>query len=62
MKNTLAKHLEEANMTYFQHLMRALRFSTLLISAGIACLVHAFLPFVFEKTASNLISEISKEI
>ena len=44
--------------TYFEHMGFALRFSLRLFGASLAALVHAFLPFAFEKTASNVIARL----
>lgn len=40
------KHLEENNMTYFQHMFFALKMAGALI-------IHAFLPWFFETYASD---------
>ncbi len=50
----MVDHPNSVGETYFEHMGFALRFSGLLFAAGICALVHAFLPFCFEKTASNL--------
>ena len=51
----MVDHPNSVGETYFEHMGFALRFSGLLFAAGFCALVHAFLPFCFEKTASNLI-------
>jgi hypothetical protein len=38
--------------------MSASRFGFKMIFGGIACLLHAFLPFLFIKTASVLITQL----
>ena len=44
-------HPASVNETYGQHFLFALNFSLTLFAA----LIHALLPFVFEKTASRLV-------
>ena len=51
--NFFRKHLEEQNMSYFQHLVPALGYaSRLLVYSGVL-VIHAFAPFVFEKYVSD---------
>ena len=56
--NYLIRHLKEINESYFAHLKEALGCGLLIVFAGIACIVHAFLPFLFEKTATNLLTRL----
>lgn len=58
MNNLLTKHLNNINETYFVHLGRALYFSLFLLIASVACFIHAIFPFLFERTASNLVNEV----
>lgn len=51
-------HLRNINETYCQHLVFALKISGLALVASIVCLIHAFIPCLFEHTASNLINKI----
>jgi hypothetical protein len=51
-------HPHSVDETYFQHLLFAGRFSLLLLGAGLAALIHAILPFMFEKTASRMIAQM----
>lgn len=48
-------HPESVDETYLQHAGVALWFARHLFVATLAALVHAILPFAFEKTASNRI-------
>jgi len=48
-------HPSSVDESYFQHLLFAGRFAAMLFAAGFCALVHAVLPFLFEKTAGNLI-------
>lgn len=48
-------HPSRVNETYFEHAGVALSFSGQLFLAAVAALIHAVLPFAFEKTASTRI-------
>lgn len=52
------KHPHSVGQTYTQHCMTALGFGATMIVAGAACLVHAFLPRMFERTASNAVAHL----
>ena len=54
----LTKHLKEVNESYFAHLKEALVCGILIVIVGVACVIHAFIPFLFEKTATNLLSRL----
>ncbi|MGI9350634.1 MAG: DUF6356 family protein [Rhizobiaceae bacterium] len=62
MKNlvhqTLFAHPQSVNETYFEHLRFAMRFSTGLFIAGFGALIHAFIPSLCERTASDKIAEL----
>ena len=62
MSNQIARlftdHPQSVDETYFEHLLFAGRFSGKLALAAGAALVHAILPFTFEKTASRIINEL----
>jgi hypothetical protein len=49
----MLRHLREKKVGYFHHLFCALGYSLNILVALVALLVHAFLPFAFEKTASD---------
>ena len=48
-------HPRSLGETYGGHLRHALLFGTAMIGAGIACVVHAFVPALFVRTASTTI-------
>lgn len=48
--------------SYLEHFLFAVKLSALLFAAAIAALIHAVLPFLFEKTASTIIRRISSRI
>ena len=51
-------HPASVGESYWQHMGFALRFSGLLFAAAFCALTHAILPFLFEKTASNIIARL----
>ena len=51
-------HPASVDETYAQHLAAASGFALRLMVAGLACLVHAVLPFLFVKTASAIVDEL----
>jgi Family of unknown function (DUF6356) len=53
------EHPSSVGESYFEHLLRAVSFGTRMMLAGIACLVHGVLPFLFVRTGSRAITELS---
>jgi hypothetical protein len=53
------EHPASVGETYSEHMARAACFGVRMIGAGIACLVHALLPFLFERTGSAAIAELN---
>ena len=51
-------HPESVGESYGEHLVTATGFGTRLVLTGLACLVHALLPFLFVKTGSQQISAL----
>lgn len=51
-------HPRSVGETYLQHMSVASRCGLSMIVAGMACLVHAVLPFVFVRTASNCLTRL----
>ena len=56
MKHLFTEHPATVGETYFQHLFSALSFSVHMALGCVACLIHALLPFLFEKTGSSKIT------
>lgn len=54
-------HPNTVGETYLQHLAFAAWFSARLFAAAFAALIHALLPFLFEKTASRIIAELYEQ-
>ena len=51
-------HPESVGESYLQHLAHASLFAVRMIGGGLACFVHALLPFLFVKTGSRTITEL----
>ncbi len=51
-------HPASVDETYFEHMAFAGKFSGKLFLAASMALVHALLPFVFEKSASTIVREL----
>ncbi len=55
VRNLFTDHPASVGETYGQHLLMASDFGLRMILAGLACLVHAVLPFLFVRTGSDAI-------
>jgi len=51
-------HPRSVDESYLEHLAFATRFSMILLAAAGAALIHALLPFLFEKTASRIVARL----
>jgi hypothetical protein len=52
------RHPASVGETYLQHLRTAVTFGLRMLVGGLACVVHALLPFLFERTASRYIDQL----
>ena len=55
MFRAFTEHPESVGETYFEHMGTASWFAMNMAVAAFACLVHAVLPFAFQKTGSRRI-------
>jgi hypothetical protein len=55
-------HPRSVGETYFQHLGTASGFAGTMIVAGVACLIHAFVPGLFVRTGSAAIGRLNKRM
>lgn len=53
--NIFTNHPKNIGESYLLHLWHAGKFGFLMLVAGVACLIHAVFPFLFEQTASNIL-------
>ena len=56
------EHPESVGETYGEHLLEAAGFGTRMILGGLACLVHAVLPFLFGHTGSRAIVDLNERM
>lgn len=61
MKNIFTDHPHSIGETYLHHLKFASLFGMKMMAGGIACLLHAIFPFLFQKTGSNLLLEMTHD-
>ena len=52
------EHPATVGESYLEHLVTAGSFGLRLVVAGIACLVHGLLPFLFERTGSRAVTQL----
>ena len=52
------KHLRDANETYIQHLNAALKIGFIMIFGGFQAIIHAIIPGIFKKSASDKIKRL----
>ena len=56
------EHPASVGETYTEHLANAVCFGARMLLAGIACLVHGVLPFLFVRTGSRAIIELNDRL
>jgi hypothetical protein len=56
---SFTEHPASVGESYSEHLFRAVYFGTRMVFAGVACLVHGVLPFLFVRTGSRAIAELN---
>lgn len=54
----LLAHPRSVSESYGAHLTEAVRIAAQLIGAGVACLVHGFLPILYERRASQTVASL----
>ncbi|MBA4013510.1 MAG: hypothetical protein C0481_16730 [Phenylobacterium sp.] len=62
MLDAFNRHPSSVGESYGQHLAQASGFGMTMITAGVACLVHAVFPFLFEKTASLCVQRLHAQM
>ncbi len=55
-------HPRSVDETYLEHMRFAGGFAATLLAAAAAALVHAVLPFLFERTASTMIDRMHRRM
>ena len=62
MKNIFTKHPDEVGETYLQHGFSAMGYSLTFLFLFVIAFVHAILPFLFVRTASDIVCEMSADM
>jgi hypothetical protein len=60
--NIFVKHPHSIGETYLQHLTFASCCGFKMALAGVACIIHSLLPFIFITTASDTLQELTQKI
>jgi Family of unknown function (DUF6356) len=58
MHKLFTEHPQSVGETYGEHMVRATCFGGRMVVAGLACMLHAWLPFIFVRTGSQAINEL----
>jgi hypothetical protein len=61
-KLSFTEHPATVGETYVQHFQTAVSFSMRMMGGGLACLVHAVFPFLFESTGSATIRSLHERM
>lgn len=56
------RHPHSIGETYAEHFATAARFALAMITGGLACLVHAVFPALFERTGSGAVKRLYSEM
>lgn len=62
LMRAFTEHPASVGESYAEHLVRAVCFGTRMVLAGIGCLVHGVLPFLFVRTGSRAIAELNERM
>jgi hypothetical protein len=62
LRQLFSEHPASVGESYLTHLLQASTFAVRMVGAGLACLVHAILPFLFVHTGSDCISRLHQEM
>lgn len=55
-------HPATVGESYGEHLVTATSFGSRMVLAGIACMLHGLLPFLFVRTGSRAVSELNAQL
>lgn len=59
--NIFTKHPRSIGETYFQHMRFAMTYGGKMMAGGLACMIHAIFPFVFQTTGSRMAIKLSEK-
>lgn len=61
-KNPFTDHPRAVGETYKEHSVKAMGFGLRMVAGGIACMVHAVFPFLFENSASRTMDKLHRRM
>lgn len=61
-ENPFTRHPREVGESYGAHFLNASAFGLRMLAGGIACLVHAVFPFLFERTGSRTLEALHRRV
>jgi hypothetical protein len=62
LARAFTEHPASVGESYGRHCVCAFGFGARMVGAGIACMIHALLPFVFVRTGSRAIAELNERM
>jgi hypothetical protein len=62
LSRIFTEHPASVGETYGKHMVTAFSFGLRMTLGGLACLVHAVLPFLFVKTGSRAIAQLNERM
>jgi hypothetical protein len=62
LTRAFTEHPASVGESYTQHCVCAAGFGARMVLAGIACMIHAVLPFMFVRTGSRTIAELNERM
>jgi len=62
MANPFTEHPREVGEGYFGHMRTAAGFGAVMVVGGLCVMVHAVLPFLFERTGSRTMDKLHKRM
>lgn len=58
LRRLFTEHPASVGESYLQHLGQASSFGLRMVGAGLCCLIHGLLPFLFVRTGSGAVTEL----
>ena len=62
LRRWFSEHPHSVGESYADHFRVAVRFGAAMVSAGVACMLHALVPALFERTGSRTIKRLYAEM
>lgn len=59
---SFTRHPASVGESYFAHMGSAFGFGLRMLGAGLACLIHGILPFLFVKTGSTMVATLHRQM